>query len=72
MSEPRHLSLVYFSAKCYPEQYWNQYPELEEGKLYLYLGEIPNMPGHCVVVEPNTNKFHVGYHTVLFTEMKDD
>lgn len=32
---------------------------------FIYLGEIPNMPWHCVVVS-NAGKVIIGYHTSNF------
>ena len=76
MSDPRPLSLVHFVL---PEgQDLNVYP-FELGKTYLFLGEIPNMPGgHCVVLEyshavQNTlNALYVGYHTDNFRELTEE
>ena len=39
------------------------------GKAYVFLGEIPNMPGHCVVAERENGRIHAGFHTDLFTEL---
>jgi hypothetical protein len=33
---------------------------------FVFLGEIPNMPGHCVVAEYATGKLHCGMHTQIF------
>ena len=38
----------------------------------VFLGEIPNMPGHCVVVARKTGKIYFGYHTDSFTELTVD
>jgi hypothetical protein len=43
-----------------------------EGEIYVFLGEIPNMPGHCVVAERINGKIHAGYHTELFSEVSID
>lgn len=47
----------------------SEYP-FNVGDHYLFLGEITNMPGHCIVVE-DSGKLRWGYHTdnfVLITE----
>ncbi len=31
------------------------------GEMVLFMGEIPNMPGHCVFADPK-GKVHWGYH----------
>jgi hypothetical protein len=38
-------------------------------KLFIYLGEIPNMPGHCVVADYLTGKLYSGYHIERFIEV---
>jgi hypothetical protein len=48
--------------------------EFQHTKLYknnsffLYLGEIPNMPGHCAVAGWDDGKIYSGYHTDTFEE----
>ena len=44
---------------------------------FVFLGEIPNMPGHCVVVEHlvkglNPGKIYTGFHTDRFQELSKD
>jgi hypothetical protein len=34
--------------------------------MFIYLGEIPNMPGHCVVIGHGSGKVYSGYHTEDF------
>jgi len=45
---------------------------LKPGKVYLFLGEIPNMREHCAVVDVATGRVITGYHTTNFTEIPDD
>lgn len=71
MNMPRPLSLVRFSADDLPKEYRNMYPFDEDG-LYIFIGEIPNMPGHCVVMDHPTGKLHSGYHCEHFTEITED
>jgi len=40
--------------------------------VFLFLGEIPNMKEHCVVVGFKTGKIYVGYHTERFEEIPED
>jgi hypothetical protein len=42
------------------------------GVTYVFLGEIPNMPGHCVVADANTGQLFTGYHTDNFAEIPED
>lgn len=43
-----------------------------EKDTYVFLGEIPNMPGHCVVLNHRTGKVYSGYHTDNFIELTED
>lgn len=38
---------------------------------YIYFGEIPNMPGHCVVLN-RQNKFTIGMHIFNFVELTSE
>jgi hypothetical protein len=40
--------------------------------MYVFFGEIPNMPGHCVVADHRTGHIFSGYHTENFTEIPRD
>ena len=33
---------------------------------FIYLGEIPNLPGHCVIAGITTGKIYSGYHIENF------
>ena len=38
----------------------------------VYLGEIPNMPGHCVVAGSESGRIYTGYHIETFVELSED
>jgi hypothetical protein len=38
----------------------------------IYMGEIPNQLGHCIIFTQDDGKMHVGYHIENFVEMTDD
>jgi hypothetical protein len=42
---------------------------LQSGRVYLFLGEIRNMPGHCAVVDVKSGRTIVGYHSDTFVEL---
>ncbi len=46
-------------------------PLLQESR-FIFLGEIPNMPGHCVVAMFSSGKLLSGYHTDNFVETDPD
>ena len=44
--------------------------EMGEGP-YIFFGDIPNMQGHCVVMN-RKGKFTVGMHTDIFVELTSE
>ena len=40
--------------------------------VFLFLGEIPNMKEHCVVIGFKTGMIYIGYHTERFEEIPED
>lgn len=73
---PRQYSLI----KLDPE--WLTKPNLKTyGETYLktfgpppyvFFGDIPNMPGHCIIMSRDSGKFFVGYHSDNFVELSGD
>lgn len=47
------------------------YP-FNDGDKFVFLGEIEQMPGHCVVVRLSDNKIFTCYHTDSFVELTED
>lgn len=68
---PARLSLVRFDAPWLTSKQLRNYP-FKKGGVYLFLGEIANMPEHCVVLDWKTNRTHVGYHTENFVVLTED
>lgn len=64
---PRQYALV--ECLPYPEEKHRPFPK---GQAFVFLGEIPNMPGHCIVAEAKKGKLHVGFHTDRFKEITED
>ncbi len=69
--KPRKYSLVRWDHEHLTPEMKAKYPFKEKG-VYIFFGEIPNMPGHCVVSDHKTGKIYSGYHTDNFVELKDD
>ena len=70
-SPKRPLSLVKIDDKI--ELKFRKIYEKNLGKgPYIFFGEIPNMPEHCVVVDTKTGKISSGFHTDNFVELTDD
>ncbi len=68
---PRPLALVRFSPPPVPDGTESPYP-FSVGETLVFLGEIPNMPGHCVVARHLGGTVHSGYHTENFVELDQD
>jgi len=68
---PRKLSLVRFDVTALPKSYRRKYP-FQAKRTYVFFGEIPNMPGHCVVADHRTGQIYSGYHTEHFVELTED
>ena len=64
------LQLVSFGEKLTDDQL-KLYP-FSKGEILLMLGEIENMPGHCVVVTLGDGRIHVGYHIEHFRILSID
>lgn len=68
MKKPRKLSLVRMT-----DDYADDTTVPFHGDQPLvFLGEIPNMPGSCVLVGHKSGKVYSGFHTERFQELKDD
>lgn len=65
---PRQYAMCKF--KCRDED-WIHYPFTFHG-IYVFLGDIPNMPHHCVVADYKTGQIYSGYHTDSFEEIPED
>ncbi len=68
---PRPCSLVRFQFDLLPAESHTLYPFTPDG-VYVFLGDIPNMPGHCVVADHRTGRVYSGYHTEGFAEVPGD
>ena len=65
------LKLVKFDFSELPEKYWKEYP-LSVYDVFVMLGEIEQMPGHCVVCNIKTGQTYSCYHTDNFVELTDE
>lgn len=65
---PRQYARVKFVCNDSDRHY---YP-FERDETFIYLGEIPNMKGHCVVISDKDKQFHIGYHISNFVEWNDE
>jgi hypothetical protein len=70
MKKIRQYALVTLTDEYFSENDSPSFRKLK-GVMFIYLGEIPNMLGHCVVANSRTGKVDYGYHLEDFQEMKD-
>ena len=68
--KPRRLSLVKAPPVILKGKRL-KYPYAKDQPL-IFLGEIPNMPGHCIVVGVKSGRIYSGYHTENFVELSAD
>ncbi|QDT39625.1 hypothetical protein [Stratiformator vulcanicus] len=65
------LTLVRFDFEALPVEFHRTYPFVEGG-VYVYFGELTNMPGHCVVADHKTGQLYSGYHTEHFVALAEE
>ena len=67
-------TLVKFDISELPDKYHCEYAKigLTHGDLYVYLGDIIQMPGHCTVIRMKDNKVITGVHTENFKQTNND
>jgi len=73
-SELKINSFVTFDEKsCDKTAYEKYYKELFPlGKLFVYLGEVLQAPGHCILADLDTGQIIGLYHTTNFRMANDD
>ncbi len=71
MKRPRKLSMVYWKGRRAPTSTQTKAP-FRRNQIFIFIGEIPNMPGHCVVVDKSSGRTHAGYHTENFKEIPEE
>jgi len=65
VKQPRQYSLVKLTSQDLEIAFKN------DDRL-IYLGEIPNMPGHCIVMDYITGTVYSGYHICNFVELTEE
>lgn len=53
-------------------QEYKEYKKIFGPSHYIFLGEITNMPGHCVICSYDTGKIYSGYHTDNFVVVPEN
>ena len=68
---PRQYSLIRL-RDWYKEFVKENNHPIGKPEVFIYFGEIPNMLGHCVVMDHSSGKFFSGYHIENFEEIPED
>lgn len=76
-NKPRPHSIVRFKRNQHSKEDEAKYYSNLLDKQFIFLGEFPNQPGHCILVEigpyPDySGKFEMFRHTVDFEEVPED
>lgn len=75
---PRALSLVRFTKEFsdFMEDYYKRNPNKDNqftgDEQFIFLGEIPNMPEHCVIINVATRETTIGHHIENFIELTSE
>ena len=70
---PRPLSYVIFDRNsCSDDVYEEYYKEKFGSRLYIFLGEVPQCPGHCILADLKNSNIIGIYHTDNFREATED
>ena len=72
MATPRQYSLVKFDYSGMTDEWVKEYKKIFDVDIFIYLGEIPNMPGHCVLLRHSDGAHFFGYHIENFVELTED
>ena len=72
-TKPRNNSLIKIEPehKKWLEENESECPLLNED-VFIFLGEITNMPDHSIVVGQKSGRVFSGYHTSNFIELSDN
>lgn len=78
-------SVVVFEPNNFNPEFWKQFPEQDKIKYYgslgygsnkkkffVFLTEIKNAPGHCILVDLDDGHLEVMRHTADFREVLQD
>ena len=72
MDKLRINSLVKFNEEYIKLLHDNGYDIENKDDVFVYMGEIPNMSGHCVVMNITISKLIISHHVDSFRELRDE
>ena len=74
LSIPRQNSFVVFDTDSIKREIYEEYFQkmFPEGKLFVFLGEIPNAHGHCILTDLENGLISGMWHTDNFREANEN
>lgn len=70
--QPRPMSIVRLEVAGTCKEYDDSMKDIFGDSHYIFLGDIPNMPCHCVLFDPDGGEIIPFYHTDNFKEVPED
>jgi hypothetical protein len=67
----RPFSLVKYNFDSTPKEWYSQLP-FKKKDIFVFLGEILQVPDHGVFLNIKTNKIYSGYHLSEFLEVPEE
>lgn len=62
-----------FDTGSISQDMWDKFYKYEfQNKLFIFLGEVPNAPGHCIMANLDSGKIIGLYHTENFREATEE
>ena len=66
-------TMVKFDYETMPKEYWDSYmKQFPKDEVFVFMGELTQMQGRCIVCNYKTGKIICGYHTENFIPLTDD
>ena len=66
-------TLVKFDFSSMPKKHWQQYRNnFPNQETLVYLGEIEQLPGHCIICGYESGKIHCGFYTNNFIPLTEN
>ena len=68
----KNAYVVFDKTSCSKKDYVKYYKEPLKNEPFVYLGEVKQCPGHCILADLKTGKILGMYHTENFREATED
>ena len=66
-------TMIKFDYDTMPKVYHNEYLKtFPKDEIYVFLGDLVQMPGHCITCNFKTGQIICGYHTDNFIQLTED